>query len=419
VRETAFAILAVAAGSYLVAGILSKAALRDEIVGLGCRALSLPFRAGGGRRPRGPFTRVVVLKPGSLGDVLMATPVVRALRRSLPDTYLAFAVGSWSLPVIAGNPRLDAVLDLGSLGSRGFGLGECRAAVRLLRSGRYDGAIVLDRAPLIALLPFLAGIPRRVGLDSDGRGFALTARVPCPPRRHEVDLYLDVALAAGCAVSDPRLEFFPTPEDEAAVAAMLASVLPVAAATPDLPLVAIHPAGGVNPGMHFHAKRWPASRFAALADRFRDELGAAVLLIGGRDDRAVIEELRAALRRPAVDLAGKLTWGQVGALLGRCRLLVANDTGAAHLAGAVGTPAVVIFGPTDPAQFGPYAGHGEAVVAGVPCRPCFRRGRFPNCRYAQRCLGELDVSSVWAAVRRQWAGRVANPVAASTTGGRD
>jgi lipopolysaccharide heptosyltransferase II len=327
----------------------------------------------------------------------MATAALGALRRSLPNAHLAVAVSSWAEPAIAGNADVDAIIDIGRVGSGHYRLSEYRAALGRLREGHYDAALVFDRSPLITLLPSLAGIPYRVGLDSGGRGFSLLNRVPCNPIQHEADLYLDVVRAAGQSAVDTHLHFMPSRDDQRSAQAVLAPF----ASTCRRPLIAVHPAGGVNPGMSMPAKRWPIAHFAALVDRLQRDLSASVVLVGGPSDRGLVAELNTLVSVPAIDIAGALLWGQLAALLSECDLLVANDTGAAHLAVAVGTPAVVIFGPTDAAQYGPYGGLGEAVVHSVPCRPCFRNGRFPRCQFEHRCMNELDVEMVLAAVLRQ------------------
>lgn len=383
--------------------MLRRKKLRDTIVSLACRTLSVPFRATRLRQRRRPEPgRIVVIKTASLGDVLMATASVHALRSADHHAHLAFAVGSWSRPMVEGNANLDQVIDLGPLNGGHHRLIEYLRAIRRLRQGRFNFAIVLDRAPLVALLPFLAGIPYRAGLDSAGRGFSLTVPVPCSPGRHEVDLYLDVVRAAGYPVLASRLQFFPSPQDVEAANSIIRGGLTELGKPQDTPLVAIHPAGGVNPGMSLLAKRWSPARFAVIADRVTRELGAAVVLLGGPNDREVISELRAKLHCPAIDLSGSLTFGQLGALLQRCRLLVANDTGAAHLAAAVGTPPVVLFGPTDPRQYGPLHGMGTAVTLALPCSPCFKNGHFPPCHNAYQCLAGLDIPPVWKAIRDLW-----------------
>ncbi len=317
--------------------------------------------------------RVLVLKPCCFGDVIMASAAVAALQRAYPTAAIEMAVGAWSRPAVAGNPRLTALLDADGAGVGGPGRPwrGTLALARRLRARRYDVVVVLDRSPLLGLLAWLAGAPTRAGLDSAGRGFALTHRVPCPPdvARHEVAWYLDVVRALGVPV-DPatRTEFYPAAADRAAADAVLAAhgLDPAR----DL-LIALHTGGGSNPGMTLRAKRWAPDRWAAvLAGLLAAQPRAQVLLAGGPDaeDRAAAARIRGLLppaaQGRAHDLSGALDWGALGALFARCRLVLGPDTGALHLAVAAGTPAVAVFGPSDPRRYAPWDPGGRSRAVG-------------------------------------------------------
>jgi ADP-heptose:LPS heptosyltransferase len=140
-----------------------------------------------------------------MGDVLMATPAIAALRKSLPAAHIALAVGQYSRPAVANNPRINELVDT-VVGGKGSRLGDYRALARALKRGKYGAALVLDRSPLLNLAPRMAGIPVRAGLDSDNRGLALTHPVPCPSAsaRHEVEWYLDVVRARRRGGSSPK-----------------------------------------------------------------------------------------------------------------------------------------------------------------------------------------------------------------------
>ena len=329
----------------------------------------------------------------------MSTPTVAALRRAFPQARRDFGGGDWSRPVVEPNRRLDGLVDCGPVGSGPYSWADYRALVRRLRAGRYDACFVLDRSPAMALLPWLAGIPHRIGLDSGGRGFAHTVRVPVASVKHEAELYLDTVRAVGVEVTTPRLEFFPTDADRAEAERIVANVAS--------PLVVVHPGGGANPGMTLSAKRWPPPRFAAVGDRLIAEMGATVLLVGGPHDGPLAEAVKQAMRHDPVDLTGRLSLGQLGALCERCHLFIGNATGAMHLAVAVGAPTVAIFGPSDPRMYGPFgAGHravsrsnGVALWHDVDCNPCFVAGRYRADCADFRCIEAVTVDEVWTAAR--------------------
>lgn len=354
------------------------------------------FRATPRPVPTAPRS-IVVIKPCCLGDVLMATAAVRQLRRAYPRAQIAFVVGDWSRPAIAGNPDVDEIIPAGALGTTGPG--RWRDYLRLvwqLRRRRDEVAVVLERSAWLALLPWLAGIPHRAGIDSDGRGFALTIKAPWQPFRHEAELYLDVLRAMGLSVDPPQLRFVPAAAD---LAWADAALQPAAGR----PIVTIHPGGAANPGMVLDAKRWPPERFAAVGAQIL-ETGAWLVLVGAPADRtaadAVLAGLPADARARTIDLVGQTTFGQLGAVLARSALHIGNDTGPTHLAAAVGTPVIAIFGPSSPAMYRPLGPRAIALYHQVPCSPCFLNGDFNRSCRDYRCIRAVSVADVLAAVEQ-------------------
>lgn len=339
--------------------------------------------------------RILVIKPAALGDVLFATPSLAALRAGYPQAHTTLAVGRWSRDVAENNPDVDSVLDCGNFGTPGrYGPRDVWRFVRQIARGRFDLAVVLDRSPRVAMTPWLAGIPHRAGIDSLGRGFALTVRVPWDRPRHEVELMLDVVRALGLDVRTPQLKFQPSEESDRSAERMMEEWH----LRRHFPVVIIHPGGASNPGMDLPAKRWPAPRFAQLADRLVEETGARIVIVGHGADAPLARQVRMAMRHPSVDLVGQTSISQLAALLKLCHLYVGNDSMPLHLAVAMGTPVVGMFGPTDPAINGPYNARGAGLVSATACsqtRP-FAPGPItscPNCR----CVEQVTVENAWQA----------------------
>lgn len=380
--------------------------LKDALITLICRFLSSVFSIFLHRRPLTANPRsILIIKPCCIGDVLMATPTVAQVRASFPQAKISFAVGDWSREVVENNPKIDMLIDCRSIGSGvRTSLRDYFAFVRQLRGSDYDTCLVLDRSPLLTAIPFLVGIPCRIGLDSQGRGFSLTHKVSCPPDRHDAELYLDTARALGLYISEPHLEFYPSQDDIAWAQTRLAEVFPPTDQKTS-PLVALHPGGGVNPGAKLTAKRWLPERYHLLAERLMKD-GVRMVLLGDMSERPAIGEMMSQLRaaNPAysaatLDLSGETTLGQLGAVLKQCCIFVGNDAGPMHLATAVGTPVVVIFGPTDPALCGPFAAKSVTVYKKLPCSPCFVKGRMTVDCADYRCMTAISVDDVWQAVR--------------------
>ncbi len=386
----------------------SGAAWRTKLISAGSR-LAATVVPGHGAPPASAIRRLVVIKPASLGDVILATPAISLLRVAFPTAHLSLAVGQWSLPAARGVLGIDRLVDLGNFGTPGrFGVRDLPEAARILRDGSYDLAVVLDRSPLVAVAALIAAVPWRAGIDSAGRGFAHGMRVPWVRRCHEADLYLRVASEATATawntdpIPPPKLAFDPGP-----VAAAQADLLWEAAGLggPGGPVVVIHPGGGANPGMTLNAKRWPAERFGDVA-RSLVYSGYRVALVGDRTDAVVVDAVRESARVPLADLSGGPDLATLAAIIGRAGAYLGNDSVPLHLAVAMGTPAVALYGPTDPRAFGPYAppggpyfGRGVAIVSPDACSQTrsFRPGPIEACAGC-RCIDLIAPSDALRAV---------------------
>ncbi len=377
--------------------IPAKQRLRDAMVGAVCRVVGV-FATPWLRPPRGTWhmpRRIVVLKPCCMGDVLFTTPLLAAIKAAYPASHLTVATSAWCASVVVDNPHVDAVMDVPPQ----IGVRDLRRVAALLREGGYDTALVPDRSPLLGVIVALAGIPRRVGLNSDGRGMLYTDRVPVPPdgTMHEAALYSRLGTAIGAPPLAGRgTEYRPPTDDLAAMDAR------IAAAGWQSPLWIIHPGGGVNPGTAFPPKRWLPDRFAALADGLLRDHGGTVLLLGTLTDADAVAAVRAAMHGAAVDLTDTLLFGAWQALAHRADLYIGNDTGMTHLALAGGTPTVAIFGPTSSIQYGLYGENGMMAVGRVPWSPCWRNGSLACTCGTIQCMRSVPVSAVRAAADRLW-----------------
>jgi ADP-heptose:LPS heptosyltransferase len=329
-----------------------------------------------------------------MGDVLFMTPLLAALKAAGPACHLTVATSEWCMPVLAENPHVDAILEVPAR----IGVRDAWPLAKRLRAERFDLALVPDRSPVLGVAVTLAGIPRRAGLDSGGRGFLYTERVVIAPddhREHEASLYGRVGTAVGAPPLPGRGTEYRPP-----VAAIAAIDRLIAVRGWQEPLWVMHPGGGVNPGMTLTPKRWSMERFAALADGLREAHGGTIILLGTETDADAVRAVRAAMRDDAVDLTGALDFGAWQALARRAALYIGNDTGMTHCALAGGAPTVCIFGPTDARQYGLYGGRGIDVSGRVPWSPCFRRGRLACTCGTIRCMDAVTVEAVRGAAEQ-------------------
>ena len=346
--------------------------------------------------PRG-MTRVVVRAPNWLGDIVMAFPAIAAVRAAHPGAQLAVAAPAPFADVCAAVPGVDAVVPL-----RGSGIRAIGAHAEALASGRFDLAILFTNSYASALAASRAGIAERWGYRRDWRGRLLTRAIPPRPRRrgaaaspgpagpHHSAYYLRLVAALGMMpVDGPFTAVSPSAPAVEQAAALLADAGVDAGAR----LV------GFAPGAAYgSAKRWPPERVAgAIAGVTR--LGARAVLFGAAADREIARAIQSALdpavRASVVDLVGRTDVATLMAMLARCAVVVANDSGAMHVASVVGRPVVAIFGPTDERATAPMGPH-TLVRHDVFCRPCLLRA----CPIDHRCLRRIDAADVVEAVAR-------------------
>ena len=284
-----------------------------------------------------------------IGDVLMATAALSALRETFPEAHITWAVGPWSARAIEHHPAIDAILDTGADMPLKTPASFYRF-LRRLRAGDYDMAVSLVRSPLMSLAVYLAGIPLRAGLDSGGRGFAYNLRVPIDPaaREHESEIYLKVVSAIAGRELQASANLPVTERARAAIRARLA------AEHIGAPFIVAHPGGGANPGAQLASKRYPPARFAEILNRVADECAAAVILLGGPGDVDLAAEVAGHLTVRSSNWVDRLSFQEIGALAADALFYIGNDTGLTHLAAASGARAVMLMGPTDPRRYAPY-----------------------------------------------------------------
>ena len=311
----------------------------------------------------GVIRRIALIKPCCIGDVIMATALLTALQRGYPDADIDWIVGSSAASALRGHPDLRNVIDSGPRANPAARPDSLLRLVNILRHANYDLAVVPDRSPLLGVAVLMAGIPRRVGLDSAGRGFTYTVKAPIDPLavRHEAEIYLDIARALGLSTDDCWANVPPT-----RAALDEATTFVKAAGLDEKPFIIVHPGGGVNPGMTMTQKRWPAKSFAALADRIADSAGTQIAVVGTLSDSEVVSAFLSQLQHPALNLTNRLSLPVIGALASMATLYIGNDNGVAHLAAASGGKVLMIFGPSDPRRYAPFVPPDRARIAWRP-----------------------------------------------------
>ena len=324
----------------------------------------------------------MVRMPNWIGDAVMATPALAAIRRGFPQARLTVVANPLVAELFVHHPDCDHVLRFDKRSGR-EGLGDLWRFALLLRRQRFDLAVLLQNAFEAAALAVLAGIPQRAGYRTEGRGLLLTHGVPAVDKKHglhHVDYYLEMLHGLGLGSDDRRLRLAVTAEEAAAAAALLGPGAWVA----------------INPGASYGAaKRWIPERFAAVADGLASEYGVRVVLTGGPGEVEIGADIARAMQAEALNLIGRTTVRELMAVLGRCRLVVTNDSGPMHIAAALEVPIVAVFGPTDHTTTSPAAAQCRIVRHPVECAPCMLR----ECPIDHRCMTRVTADDVLAAAR--------------------
>jgi len=336
--------------------------------------------------------RILIRATNWVGDAIMALPALRAVRRRFPEATIAIVARPYVADIYRGQELCDELIAYDPKGAHAGLRGRQRLAGEL-RARKFDVALLLQNAFDAAWLAWRAGIPERIGYARDGRSLLLTKRIAMPKPGeiplHEQFYYLELLRRAGWIDSLPSESFIGlhvSAEDCARAEGMLRS----AGARANVARIAI--GAGASYGS---AKCWPPERFADFVNRFRQHTDADVILFGTVAERTVSDAIAAEMKGPSISLAGATSIADLPALLSRCQLFVGNDSGAMHVAAAVGLPVVAIFGPTDPHGTAPITPRCTVVQEKPYCSPCFLR----RCPIDHRCMTRVVPEAVEAAAR--------------------
>jgi heptosyltransferase-2/heptosyltransferase-3 len=343
---------------------------------------------------------ILLIRPDHLGDALLLTPALAALRAALPGARLTLLLGQWSAPAVAGNPDVDAVETLSFPGFERQPKGNPLAPYRLLTEaarglrGRFDTAVVLRYDHWWgAWLAAAAGIPRRIGYAWPETAPFLTEALHYETGGHEAlqNARLLSALAPGLENGLGPARYFVSEADRAWAAARVAELGERRA-----PRIAIHPGAGAA------VKQWRVEQWVAVAEALAAETGATFALTGGRGERELTGGIAMRLAARHLDLAGETTFGQLAGVFAQCDLALGSDSGPMHLAVAAGARTVHLYGPVPAAKFGPWGDPQRNVVLNSPflCAPCDRLDWPPAALPLHRCVAAISPEQVIDAALR-------------------
>jgi lipopolysaccharide heptosyltransferase I len=339
------------------------------------------------------YRHILFIKPSSLGDIVHAMPTVAALRRTHPSAKVTWLVKRQWVDIVERIDGVDRVWPVGS------GLMGWLSEVSALRAERFDIAVDLQGLFRSAVMGWLSGAPHRVGFANarEGSPWWYTQPVLVPTgEMHAVDRYLLVAKAMGAETPCPVEFRFRIPQADHDEVARLLSHAGIAPGTSWV---------AMNVSARWPTKRWPAASFAAVADQLNREGLGPVLFIGGPEDRAVIAVVSGMMKTRAIAFSVAPSVGLLPALLSQAALLITNDSGPMHIAAAVATPVLALFGPTSHVRTGPYGAGHRVLTNDISCRPCFSRSCHNQVHL--ECLTNIMPEQAVLAAKAQLAARMA------------
>jgi len=301
--------------------------------------------------------RILLIRTDRIGELLLTTPAVRAMRQTFPQARISIVVNPSSTDVVEGSPYVDSVIRF-DVKDKNINFIDKLRFFMMIKKSDFDSVVIFNPSKLFNVLTFLAGIPIRVGYDRK-LGFLLSHKIEDKKylcEKHEVEYNLDLVELIG-ARTDNKTPYLPldnTAEEK------IEDIVKVNAIKADDLLVAVHPATS-NPD-----KMWPLDRYAQISDGLINEFDVKIVLIGGKEEAKITNEVKAKMKNSVLDLTGTLSIKELGLILRRCLFLISNDTGPVHISAAVGTPTIVLFGEERPGgsskRWGPY-GEGHCVIS--------------------------------------------------------
>ncbi|MFH1665313.1 MAG: lipopolysaccharide heptosyltransferase II [Candidatus Omnitrophota bacterium] len=335
--------------------------------------------------------RILITRTDRLGDVVLSTPIIRFMRERYPDAYIAFMVRPENCDVVANDPYLDEIIVYDKRGPQKSFSGTLKFVFSLRKKG-FDTAIALHPENRAHIILFLAGIPVRIGYDRK-LGWLLTESFRHRKQegdKHEADYNFDLLEQAGFDTegADRKPYIFTGDKEKSAIDAVFAGK------GLGRDVIAIH-AGASCP-----SKRWPPEKFAAAADILALKYSADIVLVGGKETVEFSRRVVSAMKNKACDLTGTLRVAELAEFLSRCRLFISNDSGPVHVAAAVKTPVIAIFGRRDPGlspkRWGPLGPSDTVVHGNDGCAICLAH----NCEKDFACINAVTPDAVIAAAEK-------------------
>ncbi len=336
--------------------------------------------------------RILIFKLDHAGDVLLATPAIKAIRKQFPSAHITFVAGPWAKGIVEGEKYIDEIICYRAYWQdrsleRSFNILESFNLIRTLRHARYDIFFDLKGDLFAIIIGFFSRIPKRIGYAWSGGGFLLTDEVETTIKKHQVEILMDAVRIVAPAPEIPQLRItVPVYEDRHVRAMMREEGWDESKLT-----IGFHIGSGCP------SKLWPVERFADLMERVYGKLKAQIVVVGGSEDIGLIKRLEGLLGFKPIVMAGKTTFEQTAAVIKRCSLFIGNDSVPVHIAAAVEVPVVVLFSAANDWQrWRPYGNDVDVIYKDVKCKGCEKAA----CN-TMECMKLITVDEVFDLISRK------------------
>lgn len=343
------------------------------------------------------MNKILIIKTHAIGDVLMTTPALRALRTSYPDSEISVLIGKWSAPILKNNPYITRLIEFEDTIIHRKQVINIIKLIITLRSYKFDTAIIFHPSPFVQLIAVCAGIKKRFGLYRRRKSYLLTSSIK---DNGSYDFYypqnfMNVLAKIGIQCRDVKIDVFTTPDDFDSAKELLTRK----GVHKHDKLILIAPGGASNPKEKITARLWPVVRFIHLIRMIINEFpDYTVLLSGGKNDSVITAQIHAEVPE-TIDLAGETYIQELVCLVGMSRVIICNDSSVLHIGIAQNRPTIGIFGPTSLKSRVPELQIRNSIQSTEKCSPCNYFGKFLGCKENGKCMNAITPESVYGKVK--------------------
>ena len=334
--------------------------------------------------------KILVIRSGAIGDVLMSTPLLTAIRRKYPKAEVCYMVGKWSSQALKNNPNINKIIEFEDETIYKKNLIEVLKLIEKIRKEGFDLCFVLDKSWLWGLFAWMCSIKFRIGFDRKGEGFAYNISVPFEGIKYELEHNLDLARKIGMKVVDKKMRIYYDKKDLTNAENFLRNNK-----IKNRALIGIAPGGAVNPGQNFLEKKWPEKKYIELIKKIlKMRKNYCIVLFGGLSDKSLLEYLKNKINSKKIIIAPLSCIQITYLLMNKCKVIITHDSGAMHIAGATNSKIIALFGPTPSKRFAPR----NSIVLEVKSKecPCYNiYGNYDKiCK--EDCMKNIGIDRVFA-----------------------